>query len=309
MGEHSTMTVWGQANEEGAYSNMLEQYPEGLVAIVSDSYDVWNAVDIFGKKLHDKVLSRNGTLVIRPDSGPPPLMVIELLRRLMKWFPFAPVGKDNQYVELDEHVRIIQGDGINIDTLSTILELLKRKKYSINNIAFGSGGGLLQQVDRDTQKCAFKCSFAVANGKPLDVIKKPIHSPGKKSKRGKLKVIRAPKNGVMFEGQKIASAGEPVTLTADTVPTPEDSRETDILVTVFKNGDLKKEYTWDEVKKNADIGDFDRGAVVAKAKKLADEYLQKGAFERDLNKMTAPKTGAKDKRYERPFRVPSKGSK
>merc|ERR1711912_64064 len=127
----------------------------------------------------------------------------------------------------------IQGDGININSLSTILELLKRKKYSINNVAFGSGGGLLQQVDRDTQKCAFKCSFAVANGEALDVIKKPIHSPDKQSKRGKLKVIRAPKDGVLYEGQQIASAGEPVTLTADTVPTPEGSTETDILVTVF----------------------------------------------------------------------------
>merc|ERR1711879_572035 len=308
--EHSTMTSWGQDNEAGAYKNMLEQYPSGLVAIVSDSYDIWNAVDIFGTELYDTVMNRNGTLVIRPDSGPPPLMVIELLRRLFNYFPGGQVGKENRYVELDEHVRIIQGDGINIDSLSTILELLKRKKYSINNIAFGSGGGLLQQVDRDTQKCAFKCSFAVANGKALDVIKKPIHSPGKKSKRGKLKVIRAPASGVMFEGEKIASAGEPVTLTADTVPTPEDSTETDILVIVFENGDLKQEYTWDEVKANADIGDFDRGVVMAKAKKLADEYLQKGEFERDLKKMSAPKTSAKDKKYERPFRPPSsKGSK
>jgi len=55
------------------------------------------------------------------------------------------------------------------------------------------------------------------------------------------------------------------------VPTPEDSTETDILATVFENGDLKQEYTWDEVKANADIGDYDRGAVMAKAKKLADE--------------------------------------
>merc|ERR1712157_590994 len=172
-------------------------------------------------------------------------------------------------------------------------------------IAFGSGGGLLQQVDRDTQKCAFKCSFAVANGKPLDVIKKPIHSPGKKSKRGKLKVIRAPANGVMFEGEKIASAGEPVTLTADTVPTPEDSTETDILATVFENGDLKQEYNWDEVKANADIGDFDRGVVMAKAKKLADEYLQKGAFESDLKKMVAPKTRDTRDLSECPARIRS----
>merc|ERR1712048_542139 len=298
--EHSTMTSWGQDNEAGAYKNMLEKYPQGLVAIVSDSYDIWNAVDIFGTELHDNVMNRNGTLVIRPDSGPPPLMVIELLRRLKNYFPSTQTGKGNRYVELDEHVRIIQGDGINIDSLSILLELLTRKEYSINNIAFGSGGGLLQQVDRDTQKCAFKCSYAVANGEALDVIKKPIHSPGKKSKRGKLKVIRAPEAGVMLDGQKIANKGEPITLTADTVPTPADSTETDLLVTVFENGNLIKEYTWDQVKANAAIVDFNRQAVMAKAAGLADEYLQ-STYTKDLEKMTLPDTDAEDKSYDTPF--------
>lgn len=45
--EHSTMTAWGKAGEEAAYSNMVRQFakPGALVAVVSDSYDIWNAVE------------------------------------------------------------------------------------------------------------------------------------------------------------------------------------------------------------------------------------------------------------------------
>jgi nicotinamide phosphoribosyltransferase len=45
-------------------------YPKGIIACVSDSYDIYNACEhIWGEDLHDKVLSRDGTLVIRSDSG------------------------------------------------------------------------------------------------------------------------------------------------------------------------------------------------------------------------------------------------
>ena len=58
----------------------------------------------------------------------------------------------------------LQGDGISYETLGGILEHLKMEKWSTDNIAFGSGGGLLQKVNRDTQKCAYKCSYAIING-------------------------------------------------------------------------------------------------------------------------------------------------
>ena len=61
---------------------------------------------------------------------------------------------------LDDHVRIIQGDGIKYETLVEILEFLKQAGWSAENIGFGSGGGLLQKLDRDTQKFAFKCRYA-----------------------------------------------------------------------------------------------------------------------------------------------------
>ena len=69
------------------------------------------------------------------------------------------------YKLLPPCIRIIQGDGISFDSLGEILEAMKQAKWSADNVAFGSGGALLQRMDRDTQKCAFKCSYAIINGK------------------------------------------------------------------------------------------------------------------------------------------------
>ncbi|HEY4482594.1 MAG TPA: nicotinamide phosphoribosyltransferase domain-containing protein, partial [Candidatus Paceibacterota bacterium] len=38
--EHSTITSWGREHETDAFRNMLTSYPTGLVAVVSDSYDI-----------------------------------------------------------------------------------------------------------------------------------------------------------------------------------------------------------------------------------------------------------------------------
>src|SRR5208337_1407858 len=78
--EHSTMTSWGRDHEEDAMRNMLEQFPTGLVAVVSDSYDIYSACrDIWGEKLKEKVIGRDGALVVRPDSGNPPEVVEKVL--------------------------------------------------------------------------------------------------------------------------------------------------------------------------------------------------------------------------------------
>ena len=49
---------------------------------------------------------------------------------------------------LDDHVRIIQGDGIKYESLVEILQYLKENGWSAENIGFGSGGGLLQKHNR-----------------------------------------------------------------------------------------------------------------------------------------------------------------
>lgn len=189
--EHSTMTAWGKDSECDAYRNMLRSFPEGFVAVVSDSFDIYNACKNFwGTELKQEVLERKGTLVIRPDSGDPCRTLPEILGILEE--KFGVTENDKGYKVLPAQVRIIQGDGIAVDTLSRIVDSVLFAGYSLDNLSFGSGGGLLQKFNRDTLKFAFKCSAAVVNGEERQVYKEPITSPWKTSKRGRLKVIRTP---------------------------------------------------------------------------------------------------------------------
>ena len=186
--EHSTITSWGKDHEVDACRNMLTQYPTGLVATVSDSFDIYNCcANIWGGVLKDEVLARDGTLVVRPDSGNPPEVVVKVLDILGEKFGFTINSKG--YKVLHPKVRVIQGDGIDFKMLDLILAAMENAKWSADNISFGSGGGLLQKLNRDTQRFAFKCSSATVDGQERDVFKQPITDSGKKSKSGRLKLV------------------------------------------------------------------------------------------------------------------------
>ena len=140
---------------------MLDQFskPGKLVAVVSDSYDLWNAIDnIWGDELKNKVEGSGGTLVIRPDSGDPVSIVTETIERLMQKFGFSINAQG--YRTLPDCIRVIQGDGIEERTIEAILATMKMRQQSADNIAFGMGGALLQRVDRDTMNFAMKASAA-----------------------------------------------------------------------------------------------------------------------------------------------------
>ena len=227
--EHSTITSWGRDNETDAYRNMLQQYPEGLVAVVSDSYDIYNACEkIWGEVLKDEILQRNGTLVVRPDSGEPKDVVLKCTQILGEKIGFTVNEKG--YKVLNPKIRIIQGDGVNYESIGEILEHLKNHGWSADNVAFGMGGALLQKVHRDTQKFAFKCSCATVNGEDRDVYKDPATDHGKKSKRGRLKLV---KENETYITKALNEDGE------------------DILQTVFENGKILIEIDFQGVKDNS----------------------------------------------------------
>ena len=183
--EHSTITSWGRENEVLAYSNMLTQFPQGIVAVVSDSYNVYEACEkLWGDVLHDKVLGREGTLVVRPDSGNPRETVLKVLEILGEKFSYQMNAKG--YRVLNPKVRVIQGDGVNYWTIQDTLSAMNRAGWSADNITFGMGGALLQQLNRDTQKFAFKCSNITVGGADRDVFKDPVEGQDKVSKRGRL---------------------------------------------------------------------------------------------------------------------------
>lgn len=228
--EHSTITSWGRAFEGDAYENMLKAFPKGFVAVVSDSYDIFNACEnLWGDRLRDQILNREGTLVIRPDSGHPPTVVVQVLEILGRRFGYTINTKG--YKVLDPHVRVIQGDGIDIKVLKDILDAMDANGWSGDNIAFGSGGGLLQKVNRDTLKCAFKCCAILRNGEWVEVMKDPITDPGKRSKAGKLVLIH---DGVDYRTVK-----------------EEDTDLPNILELVFRDGELMRDETIDEIRERA----------------------------------------------------------
>merc|ERR1712050_283940 len=134
-------------------------------------------------------MNRDGFLVVRPDSGELPGIVIQVLEKLGEKFPTTKTSTGHKL--LDSHIRVIQGDGVDIKSLEMILKAMKDKGWAADNLAFGSGGALLQKLHRDTSKCAFKCSYAMVNGAGVDVVKDPITDPGKRSKKGRLTLQRS----------------------------------------------------------------------------------------------------------------------
>lgn len=227
--EHSTITSWGKDGEVEAFRNMLEQYPTGLVACVSDSFDIYKACrDYWGGELRDQILNRDGTLVVRPDSGEPKHVVREVLAILGKAFGLKKNFKG--YDVLPDQIRVIQGDGVNIDSIKEILAEMKRFNFSADNIAFGMGGALLQRLDRDTQSFAFKCSSIRVNGEDRDVYKQPVTSFGKKSKAGRFKLVQ---DSAGFSTVQQEAAGE------------------DLLIEVFRDGELLVDQTFNDVRERA----------------------------------------------------------
>ena len=227
--EHSTITSWGKDNEVEAYRNMLRQFakPNSLVAVVSDSYDIFNAVSkIWGEDLKEEAIDSGATVIIRPDSGEPKEIVVEVLKRLYEKFGGEINSKG--YIELHPAVRVIQGDGIEESSIKEILENMKAHKFSAVNIAFGMGGALLQHANRDTLSFAMKASAIQIDGKWRDVYKDPITDSGKRSKKGRLAVQKDDLKTVRIEDLKGQNLMQPI----------------------FKNGKLLIDLNFDEVKKN-----------------------------------------------------------
>lgn len=249
--EHSTITSWGRNGESAAYRNMIKQFSgkEKIVSVVSDSYDLWHALDkIWGEELKQEVETNGGVVVIRPDSGKPVDVVCKSLDILAE--KFGTTENKKGYKLLPPYIRLIQGDGVSNESIDEILEAITQKGYSADNICFGMGGELLQKLDRDTQKYAMKAAaIRIEDADPVttdfaqsvydiqgnwhDVYKDPITDPGKKSKRGVLALTYDDNNHY-------------ITCRRDEL----NGRE-NLLKTVYRNGQLLKDWTMTQVRENA----------------------------------------------------------
>lgn len=234
--EHSVMTAKGPAGEYTVVQQLLNEYPSGILSVVADSYNIYEFVRRIGSEFKDQVLSRDGRFVVRPDSTTqehptPDLLVGWILNQL--WEDFGGTTNSKGFKVLNDKVRVLWGDGIDPHGIEKILAYTALQGFSAENLVFGMGGGLLQKVNRDTQRFAFKASAIKRNGKWYTVQKNPLDAT-KKSKAGRLKLLK-------LDGK------------FQTIVDLEDDDHVGLLKTVFEDGEIVKTVSFDQVRENAKL--------------------------------------------------------
>jgi nicotinamide phosphoribosyltransferase len=204
--EHSCVCAGGKENEFANYKKWITQdFPEGIVSLVSDTWNLWNVITNYLPKLRNEILQRKGKVVIRPDSSPKtPLEIIcgdpdapanspesKGVVQLL-WEIFGGTVNKKGYKELDSHIGMIYGEAIQMPLLVKIYQKLKEKGFAANSCVFGIGSGaFLYGITRDTLSFACKATACVKDGKLEEVFKDPITDSGsKKSAKGLLRVDR-----------------------------------------------------------------------------------------------------------------------
>lgn len=254
--EHSVTTSWGRDNEQAFFEHIVEAFGGEInplggrypVSVVIDTYDQDNAIRMWltpaedgGCGLREKLEASNIKLVLRPDSGDPIINVVHCLDLIGSLT--GTTLNEKGYRVLPDYVGLIQGDGINEDSLRRILQRVAYNKWSVDNLVFGSGGGLMQHdVERDTHRFAMKAS-EVQFGNEVFAIRKEVKTdPSKASKAGRFAVVR----------RKVDHFPEPyetfVTIAEDEL----QPGERNWLQTVFENGQLVSHVqTFADVRNNA----------------------------------------------------------
>lgn len=199
--EHSVMCAGGKEDELETYSRLLDLYPTGILSVVSDTWDYFGVLTNILPTLKDKIMSRNGKLVIRPDSGDPVKIIcgdpdapdgspehlgtVRLLANL-----FGTTETEKGYLVLDEHVGVIYGDSITLERCEAIVRGLEQLGFASANVVFGVGSFTYQHVTRDTHGFAMKATYAVVKGEEHLLFKDPKTGDGsKKSALGRLVVV------------------------------------------------------------------------------------------------------------------------
>lgn len=240
--EHSVMCSGSRDGELETFRRLIaEVYPSSIISIVSDTWDLWKVCTEYLPALKETVLSRDGKVVIRPDSGDPVKIicgdpdgkteverkgVVELL-----WDVFGGTITAKGFKLLDAHIGAIYGDSINIDRATRICEGLKAKGFA-TQVVFGIGSYTYQYNTRDTFGTAMKATYVVIDGEGHKIYKDPVTDDGtKKSATGLLQVVK--ENGKYIVRDQVGWAEEAQSE----------------LKTVFKDGILLRECTLAEIRK------------------------------------------------------------
>ena len=241
--EHSVMTMGGEDNELETFRRLIQDvYPSGIVSVVSDSWDFWRVLTDYAMTLKDVIMSRDGKVVFRPDSGDPVKIICgddsatpgspEYKGAVgVLWDVFGGTYTDKGYAVLDSHVGLIYGDSITLSRANDILAGLVRKEFASSNIVFGIGSYTYQRVTRDTFGTAIKATFGVVDGQDRVIFKQPKTDDGvKNSARGLLRVEREGDKYVLYENQT------------------REQEQKGLLETVFEDGSIMKHQTLTEIR-------------------------------------------------------------
>ncbi|MGN9135835.1 nicotinate phosphoribosyltransferase [Clostridium sp. HCP1S3_B4] len=228
-----------------------ETYKDLSFSMVSDSYDYWNLVDNILPQCKEDILNHNGCLLVRGDSGDPVQVVTDTVFHL--WDIFGGTVNSKGYKVLDSHVKAIYGDSITPERAKQIYEILIKNGFACNNVALGVGSfsmeclqkdGKFSPFTRDTFGIAVKATYGEMGDKPLMIFKNPKTDTGnfKKSQRGMCRVFHD-KNGVITYEDG---------LDRNTI----NYNKENMLITVFKDSSMVKEYTLSEIRERLHDGKF-----------------------------------------------------
>lgn len=229
--EHSIMTAYGKENEFASFKRILDRMlvENGIVSVVSDTWNIYDAAKMWTQLAH-KVKEKNGTLVVRPDSGDFREVLPKVLSILREGFGAT---RNSKGYDVLNNVKVLQGDGMNENSIAEPFRIAAEMGISADSIMTGSGGGLLQaNMDRDTCRFAFKASSVTINGRDKPIAKDPITDQGKRSKQGKLDLLYSPTRGYYTVNELMAR----------------NVNDESALDLVYENGVVKRIQTLDEIR-------------------------------------------------------------
>jgi nicotinamide phosphoribosyltransferase len=230
---------------------LTEIYPNTSFSAVLDSYDYWNIIDNILPQLKTEIMNHNGCMLMRGDSGDCVEVVTKTVFKL--WEEFGGTVNSKGYKVLDPHVKAIYGDSITVQRCEEIYKILMENGFSCSNVALGVGSfsfqcieedGFLKPFTRDTFSSCIKATYCEIDGKPFPIFKNPKDGGFKKSQKGCCRVYTRCDGSIYYEDE----------LTWEQATDYE--KRVNMLIPVFKDGELLKEQSLKEIRDRLHGGEF-----------------------------------------------------